>query len=49
MKKKKNTILITGGAGFLGKRLALSLKEHYNVVLSGKNNNELHEKHFLLY
>jgi len=31
-------ILITGGTGFLGKRLALALKEQYVVVLSGRNN-----------
>ncbi len=34
----KKTILITGGTGFLGKRLGLALKEDYNVVLGGRNN-----------
>src|ERR1051326_3309067 len=34
------TILITGGSGFLGKRLGLSLKNKYNVILSGRNNKQ---------
>ncbi|HEV2860185.1 MAG TPA: polysaccharide biosynthesis protein [Pyrinomonadaceae bacterium] len=34
----KQTILITGGTGFLGKHLALMLKERFNVVLGGRNN-----------
>ena len=34
----KDTVLITGGTGFLGKRLGMTLKEHYNVVLTGRNN-----------
>lgn len=34
----KQTVLITGGTGFLGKHLALLLKERFNVVLSGRNN-----------
>jgi FlaA1/EpsC-like NDP-sugar epimerase len=32
------TLLITGGTGFLGKRLALALKNRYQVVLTGRNN-----------
>ncbi len=32
------TLLITGGTGFLGKRLALALKDRYQVVLTGRNN-----------
>lgn len=32
--------LITGGTGFLGKRLALALKEKYEVVLTGRNNKQ---------
>lgn len=32
------TILITGGTGFLGKRLGLALKDRYNVVLAGRSN-----------
>jgi UDP-N-acetylglucosamine 4,6-dehydratase/5-epimerase len=32
------TLLITGGSGFLGKRLALALKERYRVVLGSRNN-----------
>jgi UDP-N-acetylglucosamine 4,6-dehydratase/5-epimerase len=35
---KQNTILITGGTGFLGKRLALALKNTHRVVLTGRNN-----------
>jgi UDP-N-acetylglucosamine 4,6-dehydratase len=34
----KDTVLITGGTGFLGKRLGLALKNRYRVVLSGRNN-----------
>jgi UDP-N-acetylglucosamine 4,6-dehydratase len=34
------TILITGGTGFLGKRLALQLKDRYRVVLTGRNNKQ---------
>lgn len=34
----EKTILITGGTGFLGKRLALALKARYNVVLGGRDN-----------
>jgi Predicted nucleoside-diphosphate sugar epimerases len=36
----KETILITGGTGFLGKRLALKLKDKYRVVLTGRNNKQ---------
>jgi len=32
------TILITGGTGFLGIRLALELKKEYNVVLAARDN-----------
>ncbi len=32
------TILITGGSGFLGRNLALSLKDRYKVVLGARNN-----------
>ena len=32
------TILITGGSGFLGRNLALKLKDKYNVVLAARNN-----------
>jgi len=31
-------ILITGGTGFLGMRLALALKNEYEVILSGRDN-----------
>jgi len=36
----KNTVLITGGTGFLGTRLANALKADYNVVLTGRNNKQ---------
>lgn len=36
----KETILITGGTGFLGKRLALQLKDNYRVILTGRNNKQ---------
>jgi UDP-glucose 4-epimerase len=32
------TIMITGGTGFLGRHLALKLKSTYNVILTGRNN-----------
>jgi len=35
MRKK---VLITGGTGFLGKRLALALKDGHDVTLAGRNN-----------
>jgi FlaA1/EpsC-like NDP-sugar epimerase len=35
-----NTILITGGTGFLGRRLGLALKKDYRVVLAGRNNKQ---------
>jgi len=34
------TILITGGTGFLGRNLALALKEDYRVILTGRNNKQ---------
>jgi FlaA1/EpsC-like NDP-sugar epimerase len=34
----KDTVLITGGTGFLGKQLGLALKSRYDVVLTGRNN-----------
>ena len=34
----RQTILVTGGTGFLGKRLGLALKDMYNVILTGRNN-----------
>lgn len=36
----KKILLITGGTGFLGKRLALALKPSYEVVLTGRNNKQ---------
>lgn len=35
-----NTVLITGGTGFLGKRLALALSPSYRVVLTGRNHKQ---------
>ena len=34
----KKTILITGGSGFLGRNLALRLKDQYNIYLGSRNN-----------
>ena len=34
------TILITGGAGFLGRKLSKKLSKKYNVVLGSRNNNQ---------
>jgi FlaA1/EpsC-like NDP-sugar epimerase len=34
------TILITGGTGFLGRRLGLALKNEYRVILTGRNNKQ---------
>lgn len=39
----KKTLLITGGTGFLGKRLALALKDEYRVILTGRNNKQNHK------
>ena len=36
----KETILVTGGTGFLGRALALKLKDTYGVVLTGRNNKQ---------
>ncbi|HAZ07733.1 MAG TPA: capsule biosynthesis protein CapD [Elusimicrobia bacterium] len=36
----QRTVLVTGGTGFLGKRLGLALKKDFNVVLSGRNNKQ---------
>jgi FlaA1/EpsC-like NDP-sugar epimerase len=34
----KDIVLITGGTGFLGKRLGIALKSRYQVILTGRNN-----------
>lgn len=34
------TILITGGTGFLGKRLGIALRDDHEVVLGGRNNKQ---------
>lgn len=36
----KSTVLITGGSGFLGRRLALALREDYRVFLAGRNQHQ---------
>ena len=36
----KKTILITGGSGFLGRNLALKLKNHYIVFLGSRNKKQ---------
>jgi len=36
----KKTILLTGGTGYLGKRLGKALKHNYNVILTGRNNKQ---------
>lgn len=36
----KQNLLITGGSGFLGRNLALSLKKNYNVFLASRNNKQ---------
>jgi UDP-N-acetylglucosamine 4,6-dehydratase len=36
----KKTILVTGGTGFLGRRLGIALKDKYRVVLTGRNNKQ---------
>jgi UDP-N-acetylglucosamine 4,6-dehydratase len=36
----QKTILITGGTGFLGRRLGQSLRSQYVVVLTGRNNKQ---------
>ena len=35
----KKNLLITGGSGYLGVNLALSLKKKYNVFLGSRNQN----------
>jgi UDP-N-acetylglucosamine 4,6-dehydratase/5-epimerase len=35
-----STVLITGGTGFLGKRLGLALRDGHRVVLGGRNNKQ---------
>ncbi len=37
---KKQVVLITGGTGFLGKRLGQNLKDKYDVILTGRNNKQ---------
>jgi len=36
------TVLITGGSGFLGRHLALALKDRYRVILGARNNGANH-------
>ena len=34
------TLLITGGTGFLGRELGMQLKDRYRVILAARNNNQ---------
>jgi len=34
------TILVTGGTGFLGRELGMQLKDRYRVILAARNNNQ---------
>ncbi|MDZ4715333.1 MAG: polysaccharide biosynthesis protein [Cytophagales bacterium] len=36
----KKTVLVTGGTGFLGRRLGQAMKGEYSVVLAGRNNKQ---------
>ncbi|HVM22690.1 MAG TPA: polysaccharide biosynthesis protein [Sphingomicrobium sp.] len=36
----RERVLITGGTGFLGKHLALAMKDSHEVVLAGRNNKQ---------
>jgi UDP-N-acetylglucosamine 4,6-dehydratase len=36
----KKTLLITGGTGFLGRQLALTLRDQYEIILTGRNNKQ---------
>jgi UDP-N-acetylglucosamine 4,6-dehydratase/5-epimerase len=36
----RKTVLITGGTGFLGRNLALALRDEYNVILGARNNKQ---------
>jgi len=36
----RKRVLITGGTGFLGRHLALAMKDSHDVVLSGRNNKQ---------
>ena len=38
--KRKQKILITGGTGFLGRRLGLALKDEFDVILASRNNKQ---------
>ncbi|CAD5259234.1 MULTISPECIES: polysaccharide biosynthesis protein [unclassified Imperialibacter] len=39
---QKQTVLITGGTGFLGRELGQKLKDHYQVILGARNNKQNH-------
>ena len=43
----KKTVLVTGGTGFLGKRLGLALRDKYKTILTGRNNKlNFHAREF---
>jgi UDP-N-acetylglucosamine 4,6-dehydratase len=37
---QRQTVLITGGTGFLGRNLGIALRDEYDVVLTGRNNKQ---------
>ncbi|WOK05575.1 polysaccharide biosynthesis protein [Imperialibacter roseus] len=39
---QKQTVLITGGTGFLGRELGQKLKDRYQVILGARNNKQNH-------
>jgi FlaA1/EpsC-like NDP-sugar epimerase len=36
----RSKVLITGGTGFLGRKLGIALKDHHDVILTGRNNKQ---------
>src|SRR4051794_4065563 len=36
----KKTLLVTGGTGFLGRRLGQKFRDQYDIVLAGRNNKQ---------
>lgn len=38
--KRRQRIVVTGGSGFLGRNLALALRDNFEVVLCGRNNKQ---------
>jgi UDP-N-acetylglucosamine 4,6-dehydratase/5-epimerase len=42
------TVLVTGGSGFLGRRLGMALRDTHRVVLAGRNNKQNAAAHSLV-